>query len=323
MADKNKTIIELERDSKTQMVVMCLIMCVVVAIGIFLAVYFKQIKMTSEVTVEAKKVSSFEELAALNNTMLNDNYFLTNDIIINEPFVLGSKDNPLTGKIFGNGHSIIINYNADSSIIYQVGKEGKVSNLEVEYKLATSEITENFGGIVTFNYGTISDCLVTYQDSLVVNEALTVGGICALNFGKLQNCICKVKFVENSNQLANSRMGGLVGVLMENGSIENCFSLASSQLIENIDAVVENGQLKNYNIGCVYGQKATNTKITNVYTIKSSLLYCDKFDTSIVWDVKTEFASKEFYYNTLKFELSVWNIDSIDAIDLVITNINE
>ena len=115
MADKNKTIIELERDSKTQMVVMCLIMCVVVAAGLFLAVYFNQIKMTSEVTVEAKKVSSFEELAELNNTMLNDNYFLTSDIIINEPFVLGSKDNPLTGKIFGNGHSIIVNYNADSS----------------------------------------------------------------------------------------------------------------------------------------------------------------------------------------------------------------
>ena len=110
---------------------------------------------------------------------------------------------------------------------------------------------------------------------------------------------------------------------MENGSIENCFSLASSKLIENNDAVVENGQLKNYNIGCVYGQKATNTQITNVYTIKSSLLYSDKFDTNIVWDVRTEFIDQEFYYNTLKLEQSIWNINSIDSIDLVITNINE
>ena len=62
-----------------------------------------------------------------------------------------------------------------------------------------------------------------------------------------------------------------------------------------IDAVVENGQLKNYNIGCVYGQKATNTKITNVYIYSfiTSFNFCHIF--TIAYVSNSQYLSNAFF----------------------------
>lgn len=323
MAVRNKAIVELERDSKLDRIIMTFIMLCIVAVGVYFAIYFNQVQRTSNVTIEAKKIETFEELKALNNTLLNDNYFITKDIIIDEDFTLGSKENPLTGKLFGNGHTISINCETSSSLIYQIVGNSTVSNLKVEYTKKTSQLTKDFGGIATINYGKITDCYVTYNEGLYVGDSATVGGVCALNFGELKNVICKVNLIENLTQFSNSRIGGIVGVSMDNSLIENCLSLATSQYVENIESNIENGQLKTYNIGKVYGTKFSNASVKSVYTVKTKALYSDKFDSGIVWNLTDEYQGSSFYYEIMKLGKTTWNIASLDSIELIITNINE
>lgn len=323
MANVNKTIKELEKDSKKQMVIMSIIVCIIVAVGLFLAVHFNLVKLSNEVKINSKTISSLEDLKSLNEELLNDNYFLTNDIYIDEPFVLGSKDNPLSGTIYGNGHSIIINYAATNSLIYQIEKNAKVSNLMINYIVKTGEIIMDFGGITNYNYGVIKDCYVSFSEGVIVNSKAAIGGMVAVNYGSILNSIVNVDFMEKKELITGVRIGGFAGVLMKDAAIENCVAFSSSEYISNVDYDSVTSGYKFPNIGCVYGTKYDGVKIQNVYTLKTNDVYSDKFDGNIIWEYSIVFDEVQFYYDVLKLEKTAWKINSYRNIELVITNINE
>ena len=162
---------------------------------------------------EAIEIASAEDLAKIGNEAgypLTGNYELTNDITLSGNWTpIGTEDNPFTGNINGNRHTITgLNINKDSSEyagLVGLLDGGSVNNIKfdnVNIKVAATDVGAAVGRII--NGGSVSSIDVL------------------------------------SGSIAGSkRVGGVVGSIKASGNINNCSNKATVNASEyNVGGIV-------------------------------------------------------------------------------------
>ncbi len=141
-------------------------------------------------------------------------YWLDNDIYLTNVnwVALGTEKLPFKGIFYGNGHTISgFNYSSN--------------NLEETF----------IAGLFGYNYGTIANVNVSDVNINATNSNVLFGGIAACNRGSIINCNLNgentIKFTVSKTITDNNQeitmdyefiAGGIIGINVQNGTIENC-----------------------------------------------------------------------------------------------------
>lgn len=216
------------------------------------------IDSSSESSFVKKEGYIYDEQDLINiKNNLNGTYYLANDIVLNNKWsTIGDKENPFTGSINGNGHSIK-NLIIDSSLtmteetstlgrdLISVGGfigylKGSINNLRIEnykitlsnqlpsvsnYNSTTTEYKIFVGALVGINKGTITDCYSNGEIDVTSKCNIArgrIGGLVGKNESILTSSSTSGKIKANFTH-ENIRAGGLVGA-SEGGKIEKCSS---------------------------------------------------------------------------------------------------
>ena len=177
---------------------------------------------------------------ALRSMSMDGDYYLTEDLEVDDWLPLAV----FTGSLDGRGHSITIAHG-------QPDPEGKVglfgstqgaviSNLVLSGKFR--DVTSYGGGLVGHAVNTsIYNC---ETDAYLLSESTTA--LC----GGLVGCLDGGRVVNSSSHatLEGSRMGGLVGSVLNNASVRNCYSNAT-MVFSSKQGEVEVGFLVHDNAG--------------------------------------------------------------------------
>ena len=136
-------------------------------------------------------------------------YVLRSDITLPGNWAaLGTKDNPFTGKLYGNGHTISsFSFTTSSDYGLFIYNYGIIDGLTLSDISIALNATGVAGGIAAYNYGTIRNCTIKGNGSVAArNEAslngqkreytFVMGAICGQNKGIVSDC--KVEGVMNT-----------------------------------------------------------------------------------------------------------------------------
>ncbi len=197
-----------------------------------------------EITVKGNMVNTVEDLKAIANT--SKSYVLGADID------LSSENNwtPIdgfTGILTGGGYSIknlsLKVKSADNVGLFSELK-GTVNNLKLEdVNITGSGSGNNVGAIAGKNSGTIKGCEV---DGIINCEyASCVGGIVGYSNTKLYNN------VNNASVTSNEKVGGVVGYITINGSLEidantNNGAVTGASYVGGIAGMIESTRPSSY-----------------------------------------------------------------------------
>lgn len=188
----------------------------------------------NKLTSEYKMIYTLAQLKTIN---LDGKYVIMNDLDNNNAMwtPIGSKDQPFTGVLDGNGHLIKnikfeVSYSAVTAGVF-AGNAGTIRNIglqNVNCSYSTSNCKEDeyvVGGLVAFNTGSIEKCFIE-SGTLYISMSYSRSG----DWISGGSYTCKVK------------IGGLVG---ENGGvISNCYS---SILVGAYTSVTCNSDYASYN----------------------------------------------------------------------------
>jgi hypothetical protein len=108
----------------------------------------------------------------------------------------------------------------DLSLFRKIDTGGQVKNLRIKNIRITGDIYiwAYFGGLASYNYGTINNC---HTSGTFIGGLYTVqwiGGLAGVNYGNITNCSSIIFTDFNGSEF----LGGLVGSNM--GNIKNCFT---------------------------------------------------------------------------------------------------
>lgn len=99
------------------------------------------------------------------------------------------------------------------------GTGSQISNCTVNLESAATLVTfTKFGGVASYNYGTVRDCTVIYGAG---NMNMTgFGGVCYYNYAGSEIRDCKIVFAEGGNKYNTARdhWGGIAGVMEADGN---------------------------------------------------------------------------------------------------------
>ena len=163
--------------------------------------------------------------------------------------------NQFKGTFDGQGKTIsnlkAIAASEDQGLFGYVGANGTVKNVN----LANAEITgyENVGGIVGFNYGSVSDCSVVNSSLEATRTSASdeyVGGIVGRNHGSVNKCIVDTLTLTTASECTKARVGGLIGYTYDGTLDSDCLALNVSM---NVDAE---------NAGALIGRLRSDSKTT-------------------------------------------------------------
>lgn len=202
------------------------------------------------------QISDATQLQAISSN-LSSHFILINDIDASDTknwnsgagFVqIGSVNSPFSGSFNGQDFtidSLFINRSANR----QVGLFGYLSGSVTRVRLTQVDITgdKEVGGIAGENFGSISR--VSVQGTITASD-IEAGGIVGANRGSVSKSTSKGFILGSSS----NNYGGLVGIMYQNGSITDSYSIATVS--------VSGGD----NIGGLLGRSSsTNSFITNSY----------------------------------------------------------
>lgn len=137
---------------------------------------------------------------------LSATYALKSDITLSDDWhPLGTKDDPFTGKLYGDGHFISgIKFGAEKEGGLFVSNRGVIDGVTLKNFSISAFKAENTaeyfcGGFAAYNYGTITDCaidgnntfrfyFVTTLYSGSATQKINMGGFCGVNYGTINNC---------------------------------------------------------------------------------------------------------------------------------------
>ncbi|MBI4857292.1 MAG: hypothetical protein HY818_11200 [Acetobacterium woodii] len=163
---------------------------------------------------------------------------------------IGNATNQYNGTFDGAGHTVSGIYitNAGSQYLGLFGvadSSAKIKNLGVINSWINGDGSLGGGGVVGFNYGTISNC---YNTGTVSGSL--IGGVAGFNFGTISNCY-------NTGTVSGSvYVGGAVGYNV--GTISNCYNtgtVSGGAYIGGVAGYNENSKTisNSYNTGTVSG----------------------------------------------------------------------
>ncbi len=234
------------------------------------------------------------------------NFTLTNDItLVGNHTPIGTDVTKFTGNFDGNGYAIknltIYTENSDTGFFGHTVASTNIHDLGIETSSeGVYSTNDRVGGLVGYNYGTVSNCSVTGNvtgddyvgcligrnyDSTITNSSSSgnvtssagdVGGLIGYNFGIIDNCSSSSTiFVKNS---ANYNIGGLIGYNSNNISNSYAtgdvtgdnYNYAGGLIGENEAGTITNcyatGDVSGANkIGGLIGENYKTCTVTNSY----------------------------------------------------------
>ena len=217
----------------------------------------------------AGKLYWFAAQVSDGNTAINGK--LTADITVNENVLVDGVLNsnakefrawtPIgssyVGTFDGGDHTVSGLYFANSNVSYvglfkSVAADGKVQNVGV----IDSYIFGSFyvGGVVGYNYGTVTNC---YNTGRVVGPSGDVGGVVGLNYGIVTDCY------HTGTVSGGDYIGGVVGSNYPTGKVADCYDIGTVSGDRHIGGVVgyNNGSVTNsYYDQTVYSGTAIGTE---------------------------------------------------------------
>lgn len=219
------------------------------------------------------QITTAQELIDLGNTPgdYDKNFILTADIDISgqvfSQAVIGWGTNgfsgfqgtAFTGVFDGQGYCIRnlqISGRDYLGLFGMIGIEAKISNLGLD-AVNVSGSGDYIGGLVGYNYGTISNCYSNGVNTVTGRSSCNVGGLVGHNAGTVSNCYSNS--VSTATGSTASGVGGLVGY--NSGGISSCSSDGDSTATGSMSFDV--GGLTGQNSGTIYNCYSTGTAAAN------------------------------------------------------------
>jgi len=202
-------------------------------------------------------LSTANELNSIghNPRLMGGHFKLINNIDLTgvDFFIIGNRVFAFTGVFDGNGHTIS-NFSYTSTDTGYIGLFGFVRGENAQIKdlgLIGPNIEAGTGGRVGSLVGELWDGTITncYAEGGSVSGDLGVGGLVGFNYGTITNCYA------TSSISGNDYVGGLVG--RSGGTIANCYSTGSVAGNEEVGGLVgrNSGTISNcYSVGSVSGR---------------------------------------------------------------------
>lgn len=192
------------------------------------------------------EVANASELKTLLNNAPHAEYVLADDIDMQQEEWRAIN---FSGKLDGKGF-VIKNVVLKNGGLFN-SNNGEISNLNISLA-SNTYYTNKFGGVALKNSGTIENCYIFGEISIVCDDDSIIGGIVAENNGgTIKNCYSDLKLNLN---IKNSSSGGIVG--KSKGQSEISGNVAKFKLVANSD-------LSTANIGGLIGEIERANK-TNV-----------------------------------------------------------
>lgn len=134
-----------------------------------------------------------------------------------------SQDKQFEGTLDGNGFAVtgvsITTYSSNRGLVPVLATTGQIINLTVNANITSGQTV---GGIVAVNYGLIQNCVVNGSISPIYNVSsavLNAGGIAGINNGQIVKCVNNAS-VNPQNNLNITYAGGITAT--NNGTISGC-----------------------------------------------------------------------------------------------------
>ena len=263
-------------------------------------------------------VTSLNDLTKNSYKNIDGNFVLMNDITIDGDSPL--KNATLKGMIDGNGFNIYVKGNAKSSILHAIAKSGSVKNLGVYYSSEASflNLSNDFGGLATYNEGSIENCFSFFED-VKLGSATLFGGLVAYNKGSIKHTITGLNVSENETYISQYVIGGIAAADI-NGQISKCYSeLKSDYLIANRDAIIAREAFASLE-GNFLGTKTNQTTLTSLYSVETMLPHIDRYYQGTRYVSKEE-VKPELYLSDdydLQFSSEIWDMTQEKAENLLV-----
>ena len=209
---------------------------------------------------------------AINAVLANDIVFGANTSTVNttSAWTPIGKDSTHTfkGILDGAGFSIYGVYTKGSNyggLVGVLAKEGVVRN--VNMKKASINASKYAGGLVAYNYGTITNC--TNSASVSTSDSYS-GGIAGYNTGTVSNCtnsgsVSASAYTSASYDYAFSYSGGIAG--RNTGTVSNCTNSGSVSASASAPASYS----YSYSGGIAGHNSGSSAIIRNSYSVATSL----------------------------------------------------
>jgi hypothetical protein len=196
------------------------------------------------------------QVMGLGSVLWDKHYILTADLDLTAVSLnrIGyDLSNSFKGVFDGNSYvicnlSLNLPYPAGVGLFCYIGSGGQLKHLGIEDVNISG--SNNVGGLVGFNRGTINDCFSTGQVT-GGNNSRYLGGLVGRNYGTISDCFSTAQVTGGNN---SRYLGGLAGYNSGTSTISGCFStghVTGGNYSENI------GGLCGYNDGEISGCYAT------------------------------------------------------------------
>ena len=242
-----------------------------------------------------------EEDMDLAGAFYNDVCYLETDLEIGSFDTLTKPDRPFIGTFDGMGHTLTLGEEAHGALFGYIGEGGVVRNLNIVLNCTVS--SSYFGLLAYENKGTIEDCKISGEITIPVGAVASI--VTAVNRGVIRHVVIENVTVKgaSSEEAAASVYGGLCAY--NYGTLENIVS--SSVSFEHIDETVrenvfEHG-MKNYGVGSIIGVNMGGTASGLVETVASQYLSDADTENVVYTDDITTKLTTEYVAETLGFEL--------------------
>lgn len=257
--------------------------------------YFDEVRATHFIKDE-------EDLIKNLSSLYNDRIILTADITISEEITIGSKEVPFEGSFEGNGFKITMTNNPTPLFGY-IGREGKVSSLNVDYSCSVS-VNDCFAPIAIENKGTIENCHIS--TSLTIRSGYIFSSIAVYNKGTIKNCFVNSMFINNNVNNNEVIIGGLTAY--NSGKILNSISVIDFKNFTKTEAEkIYSSTITNLTIGAVTGVNLTNYQNTNnLMVIRKEVFVCDINDTNIKIVYTNQSIDIDYVFGKMEFDKKYW-----------------
>ncbi len=228
---------------------------------------------------------------------------LMDNIEIKQKFEsIGNKQNQYNKVFDGQGYSITLLEEAkDTPLFGIIAESGVVKNLELFVN--NCEITTaSYGALAIQNKGTIINCLVDVN--LVLSADSIVGGIAAVNEGKISYCYVGgiiTKNISKEDSVKKSIVAG--GVSFNNGTLDSIISAVEYIEFNETDSNnILKGELNN-TIGIIYGINNFDVSAVKNCYYMTNCYYKDSVN------LNSYVVIENYYLSDMKFVTNIMDLD--------------
>ena len=300
--------------SKSKNFIACCIILLAMLAGCLIGGFFDAKRLGVdyfEEKVHTVAVDDMDDLSEMENSFHNNVMTLEQDLTISEFCELATKELPFIGVFDGKGHTVTFTYETQYSLFGYIGEGGVVKNLNIIVKSTTFDNKK--GGIFAIeNAGRIENCTLTVQSAKVEVKG-NYGGIVAINRGLIKNVVSNVSFENDmsAEEAENNSRITLGGVCAYNyGTINSCIAHTQFSKFDATDSQkIFDGTATNNSIGAIYGIRNKGELKHSNAILAEGVYVSDRNDKEIAFKKsKSEVYTDENLFVTLGFDENVWEL---------------